>query len=98
MSVIDFSLQKAKSLQDIKCRVHRLLQGPKCNIGAVRWLHAGAIHQVEVENDGQLGGQIAEIVRGTTGAKVLQVAESAAFYDWQTNYYTRPLSFVSFTV
>lgn len=97
MNIIDFQSKSTKDLVDIKRQVTQLVKNSTCNVGETRWSHTGILHQVEVENDGQLAEAIAAIVRRCPNTLVLQAAESSGFYDWKNDNYVRPVSFVSFS-
>jgi hypothetical protein len=101
MKLIDVTTRNAKELATMKRKVAAWLKAHKngCNIGDTTWEVAadGKTYLLQVDNDGQLGQDLDDIIKNSASTKNISVKEYKGSYDWASDTYARPASVVSFT-
>lgn len=97
MKIVDIKARNEKELKKIQNKVDKFVKSVTCNKGEIRWSNTGAMQHVEVENDGRIGDDIADIVRKSDFGVLQDVREYKGSYDWSSDTYIRPCSVVSFT-
>jgi hypothetical protein len=99
MKLVDVAARNAKELETLKRKVAAFLKSKQCgcNTGEVTWDSAGREFWVQVENDGQLGDYLRDIINKSPNARNIKVEEHKADYMWDIDKYIRPVSIVTFT-
>lgn len=96
MKLVDIQKRNDDELAAIKRKVIATVKNAGCNTGEIRWSNTGAMFHVEVDNDGELGDYIRDIIRKSAYARLQSVDEYKGIYDWSSDTYVRPVTVVSF--
>lgn len=96
MKLVDVAARNAKELETIKRKVAKMVKEAGCNTGEIRWSEHQGGWWCEVENDGQLGDYLEDIIRKSPNAKVVEVKEHKGEYMWSADVYVRPVTTVHF--
>ena len=96
MKLVDVQKRNDAELAAIKRKVIAVVKKAGCNTGEIRWSNTGAMFHVEVDNDGELGDFISDVIRKSAYARLQSVDEYEGSYDWSSDTYARPVTIVSF--
>lgn len=100
MKLIDVAARNAKELESIKRKIKAYVKenaGKSCNMGDLDFFEEGAVHGVQLDNDGEVGKDyISDIIRKSPNAVVISTEEHKGSYDWSADVYIRPCSIVRF--
>jgi thiamine phosphate synthase YjbQ (UPF0047 family) len=96
MKLVDVAARNSKELATLQRKVAAFVKKAGCNTGDITWSLKGPEFWVQVENDGVLADDIADIIKKSPNTVKVQAEEHKGDYMWDANVYIRPCSVVSF--